>query len=174
MNNDLIREIKQLQAEISINLEKQKELKELSDSTLLVLKNLLSKINSQIVSFNRKYNQIESIMENSELSDVLEQALKAEEIQIGSFKLSIRTRMLTRNDISIKLTNIEIKLLVFLSVNKNENVSRNDIITVVWGEEDYYRTRSIDIYVCKLRKYLKEDATIHLINLRGSGYRFIY
>lgn len=174
MNNDLIREIKQLQAEISINLEKQKELKELSDSTLLVLKNLLSKINSQIVSFNRKYNQIESIMENSELSDVLEQALKAEEIQIGSFKLSIRTRMLTRNDISIKLTNIEIKLLVFLSVNKNENVSRNDIITVVWGEEDYYRTRSIDIYVCKLRNYLKEDATIHLINLRGSGYRFIY
>ena len=82
--------------------------------------------------------------------------------------------MLTRNDISMKLTNTEIKLLVFLCVNKNENVRRNDIMIVVWGEEDYYRTRSIDIYVCKLRKYLKEDATIHLINLRGSGYRFIY
>ena len=76
MNNDLIREIKQLKAEISINLEKQKELKELSDSTLLVLKNLLSKIDSQIISFNRKYYQFDSIMENSELSGCIRASSK--------------------------------------------------------------------------------------------------
>ncbi|MFD2572333.1 response regulator transcription factor [Spirosoma soli] len=98
--------------------------------------------------------------------------------QIGSFAFDYPHQLLThQNDNgeaqSQKLTSKESELLKLLAQNLNQPVSRSFALKMVWGDDSYFNARSMDVYVTKLRKYLKEDAAVQLVNVHGEGFKLI-
>ncbi|MFT4154508.1 response regulator transcription factor [Parafilimonas sp.] len=73
----------------------------------------------------------------------------------------------------VQLTSREADLLHLLLLNLNYTVSRNDVLLQLWGNTDYFSGRSLDVFISKLRKYLRADASVKIINIRGLGYKLI-
>ncbi|GAB2571574.1 response regulator transcription factor [Spirosoma areae] len=99
--------------------------------------------------------------------------------QIGSFSFDYPHQLLSRiaNDSAEaqaqKLTSKESELLKLLAQNLNQPVSRSFALKMVWGDDSYFNARSMDVYVTKLRKYLKEDPAVQLVNVHGEGFKLI-
>ena len=72
-----------------------------------------------------------------------------------------------------KLTLKEAELLRFFGNNQGKVLTRNDILNAVWGTDDYFAGRSLDVFISRLRKYLKDDPAIKIENLHGIGFKFI-
>ena len=79
-------------------------------------------------------------------------------------------RILGINEITHKLTPKEADLLEMLCVHKNRILDRDKALKEIWGQEGYFTARSMDVYITKLRKYLKNDSRIEIENLHGSGF----
>ena len=94
-------------------------------------------------------------------------------VEIGSYKLDILNYTLTYCDEVKSLTERECKFLKYLSENRNSLIKRDDILTEVWGENDYFLGRSMDVFLARIKKYLKQDKTIKFENVRGVGFRFM-
>lgn len=107
---------------------------------------------------------------NSILSTNMVEALSAESYQIGLFTLHKETRMLRFGDKSYHMTQKEFLLLVLFAVNQNVFINREFCLVNIWGEDTYYNSRSMDVYICKLRKLLANDSGINIINKHGKGY----
>ncbi len=71
-----------------------------------------------------------------------------------------------------KLSHREAMLLQVLSENMNKVVTRKDVLMRVWGDDSFFNSRNLDVYVTKLRDYLKEDAAVEIITMKGIGYHF--
>ncbi len=71
------------------------------------------------------------------------------------------------------LTQRESELLSFLLKNKNKVIKRSLILETLWGEDDYFMGRSLDVFISRLRKYLCEDSEIKIDNIHGIGFKFI-
>ncbi|MCL4153795.1 UNVERIFIED_CONTAM: hypothetical protein GTU68_023983 [Idotea baltica] len=72
-----------------------------------------------------------------------------------------------------QLTHREAHLLYHLITNKNEVLDRSTILKKLWGNDDFFNARSMDVFITKLRKKLKQDESIQIINVRGFGYKLI-
>lgn len=103
----------------------------------------------------------------------LEITASYEAISFGIFTLDPINRLLSFGNTEIKLSNKENELLKILAGNKNQLLNRNLILREVWGNDDYFTSRSMDVYIAKLRKLLKNDSTIELQNVHGSGFRLL-
>ena len=93
------------------------------------------------------------------------------EFDIGSFHFNYKTRILTRGENSQKLSPKEAELLRLLSLNLNDITYREEALKSIWGRDDYFTARSMDVFITKLRKYLKEDGNIEIVNIHGNGFR---
>ena len=80
---------------------------------------------------------------------------------------------LRKKSIKRQLTQKEADLLKYFIKNKNEVLKRSDILETIWGEDDYFLGRSLDVFISRLRKYLKEDKTLKIENIHGVGFRFM-
>jgi DNA-binding response OmpR family regulator len=90
--------------------------------------------------------------------------------KIGKYIFDYKNLLLSTSDTDYRLTNREAEVLNLLCMNVN-NVSRREVILkTVWGENDYFMGRSMDVYITKLRKYLKEDASVSIINIHNTGF----
>lgn len=95
-----------------------------------------------------------------------------ESIALGQFEF-IPNRYELRKDSQVKkLSHREAMLLQVLAENKNATVSRKDVLMKVWGDDSFFNSRNMDVYVTKLRDYLKEDSSIQIITIKGVGYHF--
>jgi two-component system, OmpR family, response regulator len=94
---------------------------------------------------------------------------------IGKYAFEVQRRRLILNDEAIYLTSKESALLTILCANANTIIDRAFIIDSIWNYEgEYYgKSRTMDVYICKIRNYLKEDTMVNLINIHGKGYKFI-
>lgn len=90
--------------------------------------------------------------------------------EFGNYSLDYKNLILTDGKEEQTLTLKEAELLKFLLVNKNKVVKRSDILIAVWGKDDYFLGRSLDVFISRLRKYLKNDASISLDNRHGVGF----
>jgi DNA-binding response OmpR family regulator len=72
-----------------------------------------------------------------------------------------------------KLTSKEAELLRYLCVNRNNVLDRNFALRTVWNDDSYFNARSMDVYITKLRKCLKDDPSVQIINVRGKGFKLI-
>jgi DNA-binding response OmpR family regulator len=95
------------------------------------------------------------------------------EFQIGNYKFDYNHQTLTLNDIPQKLTTKEADLLKLLCVNANEVLDRNFALKSIWKDDNYFNGRSMDVYIAKLRKYLKDDPKVELINVHGKGFKLM-
>jgi len=92
-------------------------------------------------------------------------------LYIGDTTLHASKRILQVKGSERKLSQREAGLLAILMQNSGNYVSRSEILTRVWGNDDYFTAKSMDVYVTRIRKLLKEDPTLEIENLYGSGYR---
>ncbi len=98
---------------------------------------------------------------------------KEESSVIGNYIFSKANQQLTLNGIAQTLTHREAALLDLLSQNKNSIVKRDDILSSVWGNDHFFSSRSLDVFVSRLRKLLKDDPKVKIENIHNIGYRLI-
>jgi len=92
---------------------------------------------------------------------------------IGKFVFDFNKQILTFNSKEQKLTSKEADLLRMLCINKNSTLDRTEALLNVWGNDSYFNARSMDVYLTKLRKYLKADENIQIINIHGKGFKLL-
>ena len=96
------------------------------------------------------------------------------EFQIGRFHLNSKLRFLTFDkDEPIKLSPKENELLKMLALHENDLMPRELALTKIWRDDNYFTSRSMDVYIAKLRKYLKPDEEVEILNIHGEGFRLV-
>ncbi len=95
------------------------------------------------------------------------------ELTIGSIRYEPEFRMLHLKDEVKKLTTKENQLLKMLVKNQNEILDRHATLRAIWGDDNYFNGRSMDVYIAKLRKVLREDSNIEIMNVHGKGFKLI-
>lgn len=101
---------------------------------------------------------------------------KVKEQQIynfGNFKFDTQKQILTIGEQETKLTTKESELLALLCAHANQILERNHALKQIWVDDNYFNARSMDVYITKLRKLLKADPEIEIINIHGKGYKLI-
>lgn len=93
-------------------------------------------------------------------------------LEVGSIQFDPETRVLHLKEPK-KLTTKENQLLNLLAKNKNEVLDRQAVLRAIWGDDNYFNGRSMDVYIAKLRKLLKEDPTVEIMNVHGKGFKLI-
>jgi len=92
---------------------------------------------------------------------------------IGKYLFDTQTQFLKKGNKKKKLTTKESELLKLLCNNKNKVLERNFTLRTIWIDDNYFNARSMDVYITKLRKYLKDDPSIQIINVHGKGFKLI-
>jgi DNA-binding response OmpR family regulator len=100
--------------------------------------------------------------------------IEQEGITIGGFRFFPNRQELYLGDAPPRqLSHRETELLTMLASPPNANVARKDILDKLWGNDSFFNSRNLDVYVSKLREYLREDAGVQLLTLKGVGYRLV-
>ncbi|MEN8846021.1 MAG: response regulator transcription factor [Candidatus Arcticimaribacter sp.] len=96
------------------------------------------------------------------------------EFTIGDFNLNAKLRLLTYKETDpIKLSPKENQLLRLLALHVNDLMPREKALNKIWRDDNYFTSRSMDVYIAKLRKYLKEDSKVEILNIHGEGFRLV-
>ena len=93
--------------------------------------------------------------------------------RIGIYEFDYSSRTIKGKDKEQKLSPKEAELLRLLVQSKNNVLARDKALKDVWGDPNYFTTRSMDVYITKLRKYLSKDSRIEIVNIHGSGFKLI-
>jgi DNA-binding response OmpR family regulator len=93
-------------------------------------------------------------------------------IVLGKYEFNPLRYELKCNDSIRKLSSREATLLTILNENRNGTTNRKDILMKLWGDDSFFNSRNLDVYVTKLRDYLREDPSIEIITIKGVGYHF--
>ena len=96
-----------------------------------------------------------------------------DDVQIGKFVFNPKMQLLKLGEESVHLTTKEADLLKLLCKNQDEILERNHALKAVWGDDNYFNGRSMDVYIAKLRKYLKGDPSVKIINVHGRGFKLL-
>jgi DNA-binding response OmpR family regulator len=114
--------------------------------------------------------RIKAILRRTETNHVSEQNDK---YQIGDYVFDSQKQILQYGEKIQKLTTKESELLKLLCNNMNNVLERNFALKTIWQEDSYFNARSMDVYITKLRKYLKDDPSVQILNIHGKGYKLI-
>ncbi|MDO9000708.1 MAG: response regulator transcription factor [Bacteroidota bacterium] len=93
--------------------------------------------------------------------------------KIGEFQFNSEKQILQRNGAEQKLTTKESQLLRLLCVHQNDVLDRTFALKSIWQDDNYFNGRSMDVYIAKLRKYLKDDSKVEIINIHGKGFKLL-
>ena len=92
---------------------------------------------------------------------------------VGQYTFDYSHQQLAAFDKSVRLTSKESELLKLFCQNLNQPISRSFALKTIWGDDSYFNARSMDVYITKLRKYLREDTSIQIMNLHGEGFKLM-
>jgi DNA-binding response OmpR family regulator len=115
----------------------------------------------------------ELIVRIKALLDRIEIKSNVDHITIGKYIFNLTKQTLEIDNNIEQLTHREAELLFYLFEKKNEILDRSFILNKLWGNDDFFNARSMDVFISKLRKKLKKDETIQILNVRGFGYKLI-
>ncbi len=106
------------------------------------------------------------------INNILKRAYSSmnDEYKVSNTLLKFNTLELVSGNTREKLTLKEAQLLKYFIINKNKILAREDILTEIWGEDDYFLGRSMDVFISRLRKYISEDKSIDIRTVRGTGF----
>lgn len=97
-----------------------------------------------------------------------------EVISLGSrYQYNLNRQVLLNGSEERKLSYRESELLKYLWQNREKVIDRRDILNLLWGNDSFFNSRNLDVYITKLRNYLKEDPSLEIITIKGIGYRFV-
>ncbi len=113
--------------------------------------------------------KIEIFLKRSKITHQIEEP---SHYQLGGYEFSFKNLSLSYNEGEPRiLTQREAELLLLFIQNKNEVMKRSFILESIWGENDYFMGRSLDVFISRLRKYLKQDASLKIENIHGIGFK---
>ncbi|MEI6575439.1 MAG: response regulator transcription factor [Bacteroidota bacterium] len=115
--------------------------------------------------------RMQAILRRSGVS--LEVGPQAKLFRLGKFTFDYHRQVLSADTGEQKLTSKEAELLKLLCENNNQVLDRKDALNKIWHDDSYFNARSMDVYIVKLRKLLKDDAEVELINVHGVGFKLI-
>ena len=116
--------------------------------------------------------KIKAIMQRKSTDSLADS--KKFEFSIGDFKLNSKLRFLFYKDQDpIKLSPKENELLRLLAIYENDLMPRELALTKIWRDDNYFNSRSMDVYIAKIRKYLKPDPKVEILNIHGEGFRLV-
>lgn len=101
------------------------------------------------------------------------QKINTDSVQIGGYKFQVNRQLLNNGKEERKLSYRESELLKLLYENRDRIIDRRDILNLLWGNDSFFNSRNLDVYITKLRSYLKEDPALEIITIKGIGYRFV-
>jgi len=113
--------------------------------------------------------KIKAILKRNEVSE--KSAVEKDEFGIGKYKFNYPHRLLSFDDRQQKLSPREAEVLRLLCLKMNDVLPREMALKKIWGDDNYFTTRSMDVFITKLRKYLKDDPSIEINNIHGSGFK---
>ncbi|MDR1646153.1 MAG: response regulator transcription factor [Tannerellaceae bacterium] len=113
--------------------------------------------------------RIMAIIRRSRGLDILDTPI----YNIGKYVFDAKKQMLSINGVDGKVTTKECDLLKYLCENMNSLVLREDVLRIVWKNNSYYNARSMDVYITKLRRLLKDDNRVGIVNVHGKGYKLL-
>lgn len=93
--------------------------------------------------------------------------------KIGAYQFNSQKQVLQNNGNEQKLTTKESQLLRLLCIHGNDVLDRNFALKTIWHDDNYFNGRSMDVYIAKLRKYLKDDTKVEIINIHGKGFKLL-
>lgn len=94
-------------------------------------------------------------------------------VPLGSYRFNIKRQTLSHNNEERKLSYRESELLKLLYQHRDAIIDRRDILNLLWGNDSFFNSRNLDVYITKLRGFLKEDRSLEIITIKGIGYRFV-
>jgi two-component system, OmpR family, response regulator len=113
--------------------------------------------------------RLEAILKRSKSEHEIKKS--SDDFYIGNFNFCYPKLSLTINNNNISLTAKEAEILKMLCQQKGDIVKREQILNKIWGTSDYFSGRSLDVFITKLRKYLKQDTSIKITNVHGVGFK---
>ncbi len=99
--------------------------------------------------------------------------INPESIKMGKYNFQINRQVLSNDKEQRKLSFRESELLKLLYESRDKVIDRRDILNLLWGNDSFFNSRNLDVYITKLRSYLKEDPSLEIITIKGIGYRFV-
>ncbi len=94
-------------------------------------------------------------------------------IKLGKLTYNLPRQVLSGGAEDRKLSYRESELLLFLYRHRNRVIDRRDILMALWGNDSFFNSRNLDVYITKLRSYLREDPSLEILTIKGVGYRFV-
>jgi DNA-binding response OmpR family regulator len=92
---------------------------------------------------------------------------------IGSYQFDYTTQVISHNGIQQKVSTKEAELLRLLCIHKNDVLTREEALLSIWHDDNYFNGRSMDVFLSKLRKFLKDDPRVEIANVHGKGYKLL-
>lgn len=99
--------------------------------------------------------------------------INTESVKIGHYNFHINRQVLSNDKTQRKLSFRESELLKLLYESRDRVIDRKDILNLLWGNDSFFNSRNLDVYITKLRSYLKDDPSLEIITIKGIGYRFV-
>ncbi len=99
--------------------------------------------------------------------------LSGDTIQLGKYQFHINKQVLSIGKEERKLSYRESELLKYLYGQRDKVIDRRDLLNHIWGNDSFFNSRNLDVYITKIRSYLKEDPSLEIITIKGVGYRFV-
>lgn len=102
-----------------------------------------------------------------------ETKIQGDAVDIGKYHFQLNRQVLSIESAERKLSYRESELLKLLYENREKIIDRKDILNLLWGNDSFFNSRNLDVYITKLRSYLKDDPKLEIITIKGIGYRFV-
>lgn len=99
--------------------------------------------------------------------------INTDSVNMGKYNFHLNRQLLSDGKEERKLSYRESELLKLLYENRDRIIDRKDILNLLWGNDNFFNSRNLDVYITKLRSYLKEDPSLEIITIKGIGYRFV-
>ncbi|NCI47639.1 response regulator transcription factor [Sediminibacterium soli] len=100
-------------------------------------------------------------------------ALTGDTITLGKYQFHLNKQVLSSGREEKKLSYRESELLKYLFQNRDSVIDRRDLLNHIWGNDSFFNSRNLDVYITKIRGYLKDDGSLEIITIKGVGYRFV-
>ena len=94
-------------------------------------------------------------------------------LQLGSLNFNLPRQVLSGGALDRKLSFRETELLRYLYEHRNTIIDRRDLLKQLWGNDNFFNSRNLDVYVTRLRGFLKDDPSLEILTIKGVGYRFV-
>ena len=116
--------------------------------------------------------RINALLKRTEGADKKGEEIEAH-FKIGNYDFGYATQMISINGSQQKLSTKEAELLRLLCLHKNEVLTREEALLHIWHDDNYFNGRSMDVFLSKIRKYLKDDPSVEIVNVHGRGYKLL-